>query len=132
MDERERFDQGMAVRRAVLGDRHVDRALANTTEFDREFQDLVTRHAWGEMWTRPGLARKERSLLTLGMLIALNRTDEFPLHVRGALRNRVTREEIKEVILHAAVYCGVPAANTFFKVAKETFAEIDAAGDAKT
>lgn len=132
MDERERFEQGLAVRRAVLGDRHVDRSLANSTEFDEEFQGLVTRHAWGEMWTRPGLARKERSLITLGMLIALNRDDEFHLHVRGALRNGVTREEIKEVLLHAAVYCGVPAANTFFKVAKETFGEIDAAGETET
>lgn len=131
MDERERYEQGMAVRREVLGDTHVDRALANSTEFDREFQDLVTRHAWGEMWTRPGLARKERSLLTLAMLVALNRDDEFQLHLRGALRNRVTREEIKELLLHAAVYCGVPAANTFFKIAKKTFAEIDAAEENK-
>ncbi|HVB32972.1 MAG TPA: 4-carboxymuconolactone decarboxylase [Patescibacteria group bacterium] len=130
MDERERFEQGITTRRAVLGDQYVDRALANRTDFNREFQDLITRYAWGEMWTRPGLDRKQRSLITLGMLIALNRTDEFPLHARGALRNGATREEIKEVLLQATVYCGVPAANTFFKIAKETFAEIDAAGEA--
>lgn len=131
MDERERFELGMATRRAVLGDTYVDRALANRTEFDREFQDVVARHAWGEMWTRPGLERKHRSLVTLGMLIALNRTDEFALHTRGALRNGATREEIKEVLMQASVYCGVPAANAFFKIAKETFAGIDA-GEAKS
>lgn len=107
----------MVVRRAVLGDAHVDQAAAHLTDFTREFDDLITRFAWGEIWTRPGLARPTRSLITLAMLVALNRPDELRLHIRGALNNGVTRDEIKEVLLQAAVYCGVPAAHAAFRVA---------------
>lgn len=126
MDEDERHAKGMHIRRAVLGDAHVDRAIEKRNAFDAEFQDLITRYAWGEIWTRPGLPRHTRSLLTVAMLIALNRADEFRLHVRAAASNGVTREEIKEVILQAAIYCGVPAANTAFHLAQAVFAEMDA------
>src|SRR6266550_6481747 len=123
MEERERYSNGLEVRRAVLGDAHVDRALTRSNDFNREFQELITRYAWGEIWTRPGLPRHTRSLITLAMLVALNRPDEFRLHVRAAFNNGVTREEIKELFLHAAVYCGVPAANSAFRAAEEVFAE---------
>ncbi|MGA7916609.1 MAG: 4-carboxymuconolactone decarboxylase [Candidatus Acidiferrales bacterium] len=126
MDERERHSSGMKVRRAVLGDAHVDRAESTKNAFSEPFQDLITRYAWGEIWSRPGLPRHTRSLLTLSMMIALNRGDEFRLHVRAALNNKVTREEIQEVLLQSAIYCGVPAANTAFHIAQEVFAEIDA------
>ncbi len=126
MDDRERHSAGMKVRRAVLGDAHVDRAEANKNAFSEPFQDLITRYAWGEIWSRPGLPRHTRSLLTLSMMIALNRGDEFRMHVRAALNNKVTREEIQEVLLQSAIYCGVPAANTAFHIAQEVFAEIDA------
>jgi 4-carboxymuconolactone decarboxylase len=122
MDERDRYERGLAVRREVLGDRHVDRALAVQNEFTRDFQELITRYAWGEIWTRPGLPRHTRSLLTLAMLVALNRPDEFRLHVRAAAANGVTHEEIKEVLLQAAVYCGVPAANSAFHLAEQVWA----------
>jgi 4-carboxymuconolactone decarboxylase len=121
----ERFKQSMKVRRAVLGDEYVDRAVASTTEFNREFQSYITRNAWGEIWTRPGLPRHTRSLLTLAMMIALNRSDEFRMHVRAAFNNGVTRDEIKEVLLQSAVYCGVPAANTGFHLAAEVFSEME-------
>jgi 4-carboxymuconolactone decarboxylase len=121
----ERYREGMKVRRAVLGVEYVDRAAASTTEFNREFQSYITRNAWGEIWTRPGLPRRTRSLLTLAMMIALNRSDEFRMHVRGAFNNGVTRDEIKEVLLHSAVYCGVPAANTAFHIAAEVFSEME-------
>src|ERR1700722_19236620 len=124
MDERERYEKGMSVRRAVLGDAHVDRATKNRNEFTEEFQDFITRYAWGEIWTRPGLPRNTRSLLTLAMMVALNRGDEFRMHVRAAFNNGVTREEIKEVLLQAAVYCGVPAANSAFHQAEEELAEM--------
>ncbi len=127
MDERERHSAGMKVRRAVLGDAHVDRAESTKNAFSEPFQDLITRYAWGEIWSRPGLPRHTRSLLTLSMMIALNRSDEFRMHVRAALNNQVTREEIQEVLLQSAIYCGVPAANTAFHIAQEVFAEIDAA-----
>jgi 4-carboxymuconolactone decarboxylase len=126
MDERKRHKQGMKVRRAVLGHAHVDRAQANETSFSGPFQDLITRYAWGEIWSRPGLSRHTRSLLTLSMMIALNRGDEFRMHVRAALNNKVTREEIQEVLLQSAIYCGVPAANAAFHLAREVFAEVDA------
>jgi 4-carboxymuconolactone decarboxylase len=126
MDERERHSSGMKVRRAVLGDAHVDRAEAAKDAFSEPFQDLITRYAWGEIWSRPGLPRHTRSLLTLSMMIALNRGDEFRMHVRAALNNKVTREEIQEVLLQSAIYCGVPAANAAFHAAQEVFAEIDA------
>jgi 4-carboxymuconolactone decarboxylase len=128
MDDRERYEAGMKVRRAVLGDAHVDRSLTKRTEFNNEFQDLITRYAWGEIWTRPGLPRHTRSLLTVGLMVALNRSDEFKLHVRAAFNNGVTRDEIKEVILQCAIYAGVPAANSAFHMAEEVFAQIDAAG----
>jgi 4-carboxymuconolactone decarboxylase len=126
MDERERYEKGLSVRRAILGDAHVDRSLQNRNGFNEEFQELITRYAWGEIWTRPGLPRKTRSLLTIAMIVALNRPDEFRLHVRAAFNNGVTREEIKEVLLHAAIYCGVPAANSAFHAAQEVFSEMKA------
>jgi 4-carboxymuconolactone decarboxylase len=126
MDERERHVSGMKVRRAVLGDAHVDKAEAAKNSFSEPFQDLITRYAWGEVWSRPGLSRHTRSLLTLSMMIALNRGDEFCMHVRAALNNKVTREEIQEVLLQSAIYCGVPAANAAFHLAQEVFAEVDA------
>ncbi len=125
MDEDERLAQGMKVRRAVHGDAYVDKSIQGRTAFSGEFQDLLTRYAWGEIWSRPGLERKTRSLLCLAMTVALNREDEFRLHVRSALNIGVTREEIKEVLLQTAVYCGVPAANSAFHAAAEVFAEID-------
>jgi 4-carboxymuconolactone decarboxylase len=127
MDDRERHSAGMKVRREVLGAAHVDRAESTKTSFTEPFQDLITRYAWGEIWSRPGLPRQTRSLITLAMLIALNRSDEFRMHVRAALNNKVSREEIQEVLLQSAIYCGVPAANTAFHLAQEVFAEIDAA-----
>jgi len=123
--DKERHEQGMKVRRAVLGNEYVDRAMASATSFNREFQDYITRNAWAEVWTRPGLPRHTRSLLTMAMMVALNRGDEFQLHVRAAFNNGVTRDEIKEVLLQSAVYCGVPAANTAFHLAAETFREMD-------
>jgi len=125
MDDRERYEAGMKVRRAVLGDAHVDRSLTKRTEFNNEFQDLITRYAWGEIWTRPGLPRHTRSLLTVGLMVALNRSDEFKLHVRAAFNNGVTRDEIKEVILQCAIYAGVPAANSAFHMAEEVFAQME-------
>jgi 4-carboxymuconolactone decarboxylase len=126
MDERERYQQGMAVRRAVLGDPHVDRSLQNKNQFNEEFQDLITRYAWGEIWTRPGLPRHTRSCITLAMMVALNRGEELRMHLRAAFNNGVTREEIKEVLLQTAIYCGVPAANSAFHIAEEIFAEMAA------
>jgi 4-carboxymuconolactone decarboxylase len=129
MDDREKHDQGMKIRRAVLGDAHVDRAQKNKNPFNDDFQDLITRYAWGEIWTRPGLARRERSFITLAMMVALNRGDELRMHIRAAFNNGVTREEIKEVLLQTAIYCGVPAANTAFHIAGEVFAEMESQGD---
>src|SRR5437762_10327990 len=125
MDERQRYEQGMKVRRAVLGDAHVDTSLKNRTEFDEAIQDLITRYAWGEIWTRPGLPRQTRSLLTLALMVALNRGDEFRMHVRAAANNGVTRDEIKEVLLQTAIYVGVPAANSAFHMAQDVFNEMD-------
>ena len=127
MDERERHQQGMKVRRAVLGDAHVDRANQNRNAFNQEFQDLITRYAWGEIWSRPGLPRETRSMLTLAMMVALNRPDELRMHLRAAANAGVTRDQIKEVLLQSAIYCGVPAANSAFHVAEEVFAALDAA-----
>ena len=123
MDDREKFETGMSIRRAVLGDAHVDRT--KLTDFNKDFQDFITRYAWGEIWARPGLPLHPRSLITLAMMVALNRTEEFRMHVRAALNNGVTRDEIKEVLLQAAVYCGVPAANAAFHAAEEVFKEVD-------
>ncbi|HET7102914.1 MAG TPA: 4-carboxymuconolactone decarboxylase [Terracidiphilus sp.] len=127
MDELERHAEGMNIRRSVLGDAHVDRAEAATNSFDEAFQDLITRYAWAEIWSRPGLPRHTRSLLTIAMMVALNRGDELRLHLGAARNNGVTREEISEVLLQAAIYCGVPAANSAFHAAREVFAEQDAA-----
>ena len=113
------FENGMAVRREVLGNKHVDKAELNKNEFTEEFQEFITRYAWGEVWTRPGLDRKTRSCITLAMLIALNRQDEFKLHFGAALNNGLTKDEIKEVILQSAIYAGVPAANSAFHWARE-------------
>jgi 4-carboxymuconolactone decarboxylase len=122
------LDEGMAVRRRVLGDEHVDRATAAATPFTRDFQEFITRYAWGGIWTRPGLDHRTRSCVTVAILTALGRHEELPMHVRAALRNGVTREELKEVLLHTGVYAGVPAANTAFAVANRTLEELDAAG----
>jgi 4-carboxymuconolactone decarboxylase len=125
MDERERYENGMKVRRAVLGDAHVERTLTRRNDFNTEFQELITRYAWGEIWSRPGLPRHTRSLLTVAMMVALNRPDEFRLHVRAAFNNGATRDELKEVLLQAAIYCGVPAANSAFHLAEEVFAQME-------
>jgi 4-carboxymuconolactone decarboxylase len=119
----QRFDDGMAVRRAVLGDDHVDRAVAETTPFSEPFQEFITRTAWGDVWARPDLDRRTRSCITLALLAALGFEDELAMHVRAALRHGVTREEIKEVLLHTAVYAGVPAANVAFAVAQRVLDE---------
>jgi len=124
MDEKDRFEKGLAVRRAVLGDSHVDRSLAGRDGFSGEFQDFITRYAWGEIWTRPGLERKTRSFLVLAITASLGRWEEFRLHCRASFSNGVTTDDIKEVILQIAVYAGVPAANTAMKEAKEVFAEL--------
>jgi 4-carboxymuconolactone decarboxylase len=121
MDEKKRHEEGMKIRRAVLGDAHVDRAIATQNEFTAEFQELITRYAWGEIWTRPDLDRKTRSLITIAMMVALNRSEELQLHLKAALKNGVTRVEIKEVLLQAAIYCGVPAANHAFHMAEQVF-----------
>ena len=121
MDEKKRHEEGMKIRRAVLGDAHVDQAIATQNEFTAEFQDLITRYAWGEIWTRPDLDRQTRSLITIAMMVALNRSEELQLHLKAALKNGVTGAEIKEVLLQAAIYCGVPAANHAFHMAEQVF-----------
>jgi 4-carboxymuconolactone decarboxylase len=115
----DRYEEGMRIRREVHGDEHVDAALERATEETAEFQDLLTRYAWGEIWARPGLDRRMRSAITLMALVALNREPELALHIRSALRNGLTREEIKEVLLQSAIYCGVPAANGAFAVFRD-------------
>ena len=120
----ETYDRGMGVRREVLGDAHVDGAIARTTEFTADFQDLITRYAWGEIWSRPGLDRRTRSAITLTALVALNRPEELTMHLRAALRNGLTPDEIKEVLLQSAVYCGVPAANSAFAIAQQVLEEL--------
>ncbi|GIG91222.1 4-carboxymuconolactone decarboxylase [Plantactinospora endophytica] len=125
MDDRERHAAGMVVRREVLGDAHVDRAVAGTDEFTADFQDLITRYAWGDIWTRPGLDRRTRSCITLAVLATLHHDEELAMHVRAALRNGLTREEVREVLLQVSVYAGVPAANRAFKVAQETLRQED-------
>ena len=120
----ERYEAGMKVRREVLGDAHVDRATANATDFSRPFQEFITRSAWGEAWTRPGLDRRTRSVITLSVLTALRAENEIPMHVRAALRNGLTPEEIREVLIHTAVYAGVPAANSAFALAQKVLDEL--------
>jgi 4-carboxymuconolactone decarboxylase len=119
MDDAERTAQGMTVRREVLGDEHVDRAVAATTALTEPFQDFITRYAWGEIWSRPGLSRAERSMITLSVLVALRQEHELAMHLRAALRNGLTPGQIREVLLHTAVYAGVPAANRAFTIARE-------------
>ncbi|UVS97747.1 4-carboxymuconolactone decarboxylase [Burkholderia glumae] len=127
MDDKQRYENGLGVRRAVLGEAHVERSLANRSELTTDFQDLITRYAWGEIWTREGLPRHTRSLLTIAMMVALNRGEELALHLRAAKNNGVTRDEIKEVLMQTAIYCGVPAANSAFHLAERIFKEEDAA-----
>ena len=126
MDDAERAQQGMTVRRAVLGDAHVDRAVAATTSFTEPFQDFITRYAWGEIWSRPGLSRAERSIVTLAVLAALEHENELAMHVKAALRNGLSPEQIQEVLLHVTVYAGVPAGNRAFAVAQRALTEVSA------
>ena len=123
MNDAERFRQGMTVRREVLGDEHVDRAVTGTTPFTAPFQDFITRYAWGDIWSRPGLSRAERSLVTLSVLAAMQHEAELAMHVKAALRNGLTPEQIREVLLQVAVYAGVPVANRAFPVAQRAIAE---------
>jgi 4-carboxymuconolactone decarboxylase len=123
MDDAERTAQGMTVRREVLGDEHVDRAIAATTPLTVPFQDFITRYAWGDIWSRPGLSRAERSMITLSALVALRQEHELAMHLRAALRNGVTPDQIREVLLHTAVYAGVPAANRAFAIARDVLPE---------
>ncbi len=122
---REVYDAGMAVRREVLGDAHVDRATAATTDFTRDFQELITQYAWGSIWTRPGLDRRSRSLITLTALVARGHHEELALHVRAARNNGLTVDEIKELLLQTAIYCGVPDANTAFRIAQQVLDDMD-------
>jgi len=128
MDDTERAARGMTVRREVLGDAHVDRAVAATTSFTADFQSFITRYAWGEVWSRPGLSRAERSMITLTALMVLRQDEELAMHLRAALRNGLTPGQISEVLLHTAVYAGVPAANRAFAIAARMLAEPGPAG----
>jgi 4-carboxymuconolactone decarboxylase len=130
LDDTERARQGMTVRREVLGDAHVDRSVAATTPFTEPFQDFITRYAWGDIWSRPGLTRAERSLVTLGVLTAMQHETELAMHVKAALRNGLTPEQIGEVILHVSVYAGVPVANRAFPIAQRAIAEAREEGTA--
>ena len=127
---REIYDGGMAVRREVLGDAHVDRANANKDDFTEDFQDMITRIAWGGIWTRPGLSRQMRSAVTITAMVAHGHWEELAMHLRAALTNGLTRDEIKEILLQTAIYCGVPAANTAFKTAQQVFQSLDTAPEA--
>jgi 4-carboxymuconolactone decarboxylase len=120
-----RYDQGMGVRREVLSDAHVDRAIGHTTPLTEDFQDFITRVAWGDVWSRPGLDRRSRSVAVLTALIALGHHEELAMHLRAALRNGLTVDEVKEVILQSAIYCGVPAANTAFRIANEVYGALE-------
>lgn len=128
MQDEERYQQGMAVRRAVLGDAHVDRTVENLTPLNEEFQHFITRYAWGDIWSRPGLDRHTRSMITIAMLIALNREAELKMHLNAAFNNGVTREELKELIMQSALYCGLPAANATLHLAQQVFDQRDADG----
>ena len=123
LDDETRRSQGMTVRRAVLGDAHVDRAVAGTTPLTADFQDFITRYAWGDVWSRPGLDRRSRSVAVLTALIALGHHEELAMHLRAAVTNGLTHDEIAEVILQSAIYCGVPAANTAFRIAKDVLGD---------
>ena len=126
MDDKSRYDQGMNVRRKVLGDAHVNRSLESLQPLNSEFQDFITRYAWGDIWTREGLNHHTRSMITIAMLIALNREAELKMHLRAAFNNGVTRDELKELIMHSALYCGLPAANATMHLAQQVFDELDA------
>jgi 4-carboxymuconolactone decarboxylase len=126
--DQEMHARGLKNRKEVLGEAHVERSFASADDFSRPYQDLITEYCWGAVWGRPGLSRKTRSLLNIAMLTALNREDEFKLHVRAAFRNGVTRDEIREVLLQTAIYCGVPAANSAFKQAREVFVAMEKEG----
>lgn len=125
MESGKALEKGLEIRRAVLGAEYVDTAMQNADEFNEELQDLVTRYCWGEIWAREGLTRRERSLINLAMIAALNRPNELRLHVRGALRNGLSRDEIKEVLLHMMIYCGVPAGVDSFKIARDAFQQVE-------
>jgi 4-carboxymuconolactone decarboxylase len=118
------YEAGLAVRRRVLGEAHVKRSIENATEFDKDFQELMTRHAWGDIWTRPGLDHRTRSLITIAMLAALGRNEELELHVRATRNTGATADEVKEVLMQVAIYAGIPAANSAFRIAKAALAEI--------
>lgn len=124
MDDKERYEKGMQVRRAVLGDAYVDAAVARVDDFTREFQDYIVRFAWGDPWQRPGLDRKMRSVTVISITLALGHWDEFRLHLRGAINNGLTKDEIKEILMHCAAYAGVPAANHAFREAQQVFREM--------
>ena len=124
MDDRKRYEEGMRVRREVLGNEHVDRALAGTNSLNADFQDFLTRYAWGEVWSRSGLPRHTRSLVTLALMVALNRKEEFDMHVHAALRNGVSEAELRELLLHCALYCGLPSANSAFHWANEILTSV--------
>jgi 4-carboxymuconolactone decarboxylase len=120
------YEKGLEIRRAVVGAEYVDKSLADADDFTRPFQELVTRYCWGEVWSRPGLERSERSIINLAMIAALNRPQELKLHVRGALRNGLTRDQIREIFMQVSIYCGIPAGLECFRVARKVFKEIDA------
>ena len=122
--DKEMYEKGLAIRRAVLGADYVDKAIASADDFNRPLQELVTQYCWGEIWGRPGLDRKTRSIINLAMISALNRPHEVKMHVKGALNNGLSKEEIKEVFLQVAIYCGVPAGVDSFRIAREVFAEM--------
>jgi len=126
MNDEERYEAGLSVRRKVLGDAYVDKSLASADDFSRPFQDLVSRYCWGDIWCREGLSYKQRSIVNLAMIAALNRPHELKLHVRGAINNGLTKEEIREILLQVAVYCGIPAGLDSFRIAREAFAEMEA------
>lgn len=125
MDDKDLYDRGMAVRRSVLGDAHVDRSLERATDFDADFQEFITKTAWGQIWTRPGLDIRTRSMLTIGMLAALGKDSELKLHIRATRNTGVTRDEVKEILMQAAVYAGVPAGNHAIALARAVYAEMD-------
>ena len=125
MDDKDLYDRGMAVRRSVLGDAHVDRSLERATDFDTDFQEFITKTAWGQIWTRPGLDIRTRSMLTIAMLAALGKDGELKLHIRATRNTGVTRDEVKEILMQAAVYAGVPAGNHAMALARAVYAEMD-------
>jgi 4-carboxymuconolactone decarboxylase len=125
MKDKDLYDRGMAVRRSVLGDAHVDRSLERATDFDADFQEFITKTAWGQIWTRPGLDIRTRSMLTIGMLAALGKDGELKLHIRATRNTGVTRDEVKEILMQAAIYAGVPAGNHAIALARAVYAEMD-------